>query len=399
MLRPSVKAVDGARAEEESMEKSWEGNEMDAMLEEFRRKFEPTEQHVQTIKNFPRRKDELFQHLRERIPPSKNPEFLQELYGGNDVNAVVASFQMTEADYEAKFKKKLPEIQVRPTMGATGGRGKDTQASSNARIKSSSWLNGMIWAHNMVADFVKENKEFGCFDWENATLEDIDIFVGYLWVWMGPKEGGGSLGGTRYTTDSLKQIKTKIQNVITNMMKRKDVDLTSISMTFSNNMYNAKRNSTGIEPMSGNAGDRKRTALSREDSVKMDDWMLSDLNQVVAEICIMYKCNAFSFTQVSPLDLQLKVGAILLQATVARGSDCVEQIRRSYVSIEVGKEGNKMAKIRGNVKKKTMQGRSSNFEPMNVTITGKEEVETIEKLLHIVAKKLHRICSNLLKNH
>ena len=26
----------------------------------------------------------------------------------------------------------------------------------------------------------------------------------------------------------------------------------------------------------------KRTALSREDSAKMDDWMLSDLDQVVA---------------------------------------------------------------------------------------------------------------------
>ena len=290
VVRDSVGAVDVTRVEgEEDMVTSWKGKEMDAMLEDFRRKFEPAEQHVQNIKTFPRRKDELFQHLKDRIPPGKNPEFLQELYGGNDVNAVVASFQMTEADYEAKFQKKLPEIQVRPTMGATGGRGKDTQAASNARIKSSSWLNGMVWAYNMVADFVKENKEFGCFDWTNANLEDIDTFVGYLWLWMGPKEGGGSLGGTRYTTDSLKQIKTKIQNVITHMMKRKDVDLTSSSMTFTNNMYNAKRNSTGIEPMSGNAGDRKRTALSEEDSVKMDEWMLSDLDEVVAKICRMYK--------------------------------------------------------------------------------------------------------------
>ena len=89
------------------------------------------------------------------------------------------------------------------------------------------------------------------------------------------------MGGTRYTTDTLKQIKNKIQNVIINILKRRDVNLISIGMTFAN-MYNAKRNSTGIEPMSGNAGDRKRTALSREDSAKMDDWMLSDLDQVVA---------------------------------------------------------------------------------------------------------------------
>lgn len=275
--------MEGLKPEEnESMVTNWEGKEMEELLEAFRTKFEPSEQHVQTIKNFPRRKDELFQRLKDRIPPSKNPDFLQELYGNNDVNAVVASLQMTEADYEAKHKKKLPEIQVRPTMGATGGRGKDTQAGSNARIKSTTWLNGLLWAYNMIADFVAANKEFGCFDWESANLEDIDVFVGYLWVWMGPKEGGGSLGGTRFTTDSLKQFKTKIQNLIIHILKRRDVDLTSISMTFANNMYNAKRNSTGIEPMSGNAGDRKRTALSREDSAKMDDWMLSDLDQVVA---------------------------------------------------------------------------------------------------------------------
>lgn len=186
-------------------------------------------------------------------------------------------------------------------MGATGGRGKDTQAGSNARIKSEAWLNGMIWAFNMITDFVISNPEFGCFDWESATLEEIDVFVGYLWVWMGPKEGGGSLGGTRYTTDTLKQIKTKIQNVITHMMKRRDVDLSSNSLTFANNMYNAKRNSTGVEPMSGNAGDRKRRALSKEDREKMDGWMTSDLDEVVAKFkslmnfhlfrCLLWICS------------------------------------------------------------------------------------------------------------
>ena len=270
-----------AAEEEDGMVRSWEGEEMDALMEAFRKKFEPSEGHVETVRKFPRRKEDLFQHLENRIPPSKNPEFLQELYGGKDANAVIASFQMTEADYEAKFKKKLPEIQVRPTMGATGGRGRDTQAGSNARIKSTSWLNGMIWAYNMIKDFVVANEEFQCFDWESANLEDIDTFVGYLWVWTAPKEGGGSLGVTRYTTDSLKQAKTKVQNVITHMLKRKDVDLSSSSMTFAMNMYNAKRNSTGIEPMPGNAGDRKRTALSREDREKMDGYMTSDLDKVV----------------------------------------------------------------------------------------------------------------------
>ena len=56
------------------------------------------------------------------------------------------------------------------------------------------------------------------------------------------------------------------------------------------------------------------------------------------------------------------------------------------MSIEVGKNGEEVARIRGNVKKKTMQGRSANFEPMDVTVTGKEEVAAIEKLLNRVAE-------------
>ena len=284
-------AVVASAEKEEFMVTSWEGKEMYEMWEEFRRKFEPSQQHVESVTNFPRRKTELFQNLKDRITPSKNPEFLQELYGSKDVEATITSLQMTEADYEAKFGRKLPVIQMRPTMGATGGRGKDTQAGSNARIKSEAWLNGMIWAFNMMADFVASNPEFGCFDWESATLEDIDVFIGYLWVWMGPKEGGGSLGGSRYTTETLKQIKTKIQNVLTHMMKRTDVDLSSNSMTFANNMYNAKRNSTGVEPMRGNAGDRRRKALSKEDREKMDGWMTSDLDEVIAKIYKMCKSN------------------------------------------------------------------------------------------------------------
>ena len=297
----SVEPAAVASGKKEFMVTSWDGKEMDKLLEDFQRKFEPSQQHIKSVRNFPRRKKELFQNVKERITPSKNPEFLQELYGSKDVDATIASLQMTEGDYEAKFKRKLPEIQVRPTMGATGGRGKDTQAGSNARIKSEAWLNGMIWAFNMITDFVISNPEFGCFDWESATLEEIDVFVGYLWVWMGPKEGGGSLGGTRYTTDTLKQIKTKIQNVITHMMKRRDVDLSSNSLTFANNMYNAKRNSTGVEPMSGNAGDRKRRALSKEDREKMDGWMTSDLDEVVAKFkslmnfhlfrCLLWICS------------------------------------------------------------------------------------------------------------
>ena len=109
----------------------------------------------------------------------------------------------------------------------------------------------------------------------------MDIFLGYLWVWMGPQEGGSSLGGTRYQSDSLKQMKTKLHNLIAEVLKRPDVDLNSSAMVFSNNMYIAKRNRTAAEPMEGNAGDRKRKALEVADREKMDAWMLEDLSKVL----------------------------------------------------------------------------------------------------------------------
>ena len=98
---------------------------------------------------------------------------------------------------------------------------------------------------------------------------------------MGPQEGGGSLGVTRYTSDSLKQIKTKFQNLLVHMLKRKDINLSHTSMTFSNNMYLSKRNLTALEPMEGNAGDRKRVAIDQPDRDKMDQWMSQDLEQVI----------------------------------------------------------------------------------------------------------------------
>ena len=55
-------AVVASAEKEEFMVTSWEGKEMYEMWEEFRRKFEPSQQHVESVTNFPRRKTELFQN-------------------------------------------------------------------------------------------------------------------------------------------------------------------------------------------------------------------------------------------------------------------------------------------------------------------------------------------------
>ena len=249
--------------------------------EKLLEKYRETPQHLSIIKAFPRRKVEMFYCLKGRIPVAKNRKFLQSLYNTKNAEETVAAFQVTKESYEEKFGEPFVEVVMKPTVGATGGRGKDTVAGGNEFRRSESWLNGITWVFNSVTDFIKANEEFGLFDWSAATFEEVDVFLGYYWVWLGPQEGGSSLGGTRFTSESLKQLRTKLHNLISEVLKRPDVDLNSPGMAFSNNQYIAKRNRTAAEPMEGNAGDRKRVAIGVADREKMDAWLQSDLNEVL----------------------------------------------------------------------------------------------------------------------
>ena len=162
----------------------------------------------------------------------------------------------------------------------TNGRGLDTVASSVRSVKSSSWLQGFTWVYNQMVAFVLDKPEFRHFDWLSATASEFDVILGHFWLWLGPLENGGSLGGHRYTTDSLKQIKTKIVNLTQLMMKRTDININSPAMRFSRSMMEMKRNKTAEEPLKQNAGARKRVALEEEDRVKMDKWMTKPVHKV-----------------------------------------------------------------------------------------------------------------------
>ena len=80
--------------------------------------------------------------------------------------------------------------------------------------------------------------------------------------------------------------------------------------------------------------------------------------------------------KVMPADLQLMVGAILVENTVARGTRCFQQIRRQYVNIEVDAEGEKMVRVKGNIARKTLPGRAADYAPLNVVIQEQAEVRT-----------------------
>ena len=112
-----------------------------------------------------------------------------------------------------------------------------------------------------------------------APVEDYDLVIGYLFLWMAPHENGSALG-SRYTPLTLKNLKTKIQTLIIHFLKRSDIDLLSAKMTFTHNMYISKQNKTAEEPQAGNQGDRERKVFTEEDQAKLDRWMTRSLAEV-----------------------------------------------------------------------------------------------------------------------
>ena len=237
-------------------------------------------EHVQVIKNIPRLGFEIFNPVDKRIPASKNLKFLNLLFNSQDAEETLAAYQLTREGYELKYGEKFVPVDAQPTHGATGGRGKDTVQSGIKNVKSEVWVCSITTVFNMFIDFVQDKQEFRFVNWFIATAAEIDVIFGHFLVWLAPQEGGSSLGGTRYTTKTLKQIKTKMQNMLKHLLKRSDLDINSPSFCFTQNMYSMKRNKTAEEPMEGLEGDRERKAFEEEDKVKLDLWRTQPFDQV-----------------------------------------------------------------------------------------------------------------------
>ena len=63
-----------------------------------------------------------------------------------------------------------------------------------------------------------------------------------------------------------------------------------------------------------------------------------------------------------------------MEATVGRGVSLSSQIRRSFVKVEHDTKGRRYVRIHGYVIRKTMQGRSNNYAPLNEIVYGEMEV-------------------------
>jgi len=310
-------------------------------------------EHIEIIKNLPRIEEELIVYVEGKVSGSKNAKFVELLWNSNDVFATVAAFKLTKEEYEQKYEDPFKETATNQSPD-----------KSSKIVKSDAWINQLNWTYNTWASFIAENPEFLCLDWTTAKAEEIDIVVGYFWVWLAPQEGGGSLGGTRFTSGSLKQIKTKLQNLFVHMLKRKDINLSDHVMEFSRNMYEMKRGMTHevVAVEGGNAGDRKRVALDDVDREKLENWTTKPLNKIL-----------------DPEELLFKVAIILLKQTVGHGSALITTIRRHHVLLEMDKSGRKFVRLKGTVKKSSTE---KAYQQVDVTISSEFEVSLIEKLLH-----------------
>ena len=199
------------------------------------------------------------------------------------------------------------------------------------------------------------------FDWTNAPSSDVDLVLGFFIMSLVPTEDGRAMG-TRYTPDTLKQLKTGLKNMMTFFLKRTDnID----SYNFFTGCYTSKRNKYGAVPQLKVQGDRKRSRILQVDLAKRDIFLTKDVDQVDY-----------------PEQLLLIVGTILLEGDIARGTCVLKQIRRNYIHVTNDDQGNIMVIVKGNVIRKTNTGSSKEYKAMDFKIRGKYEVKAIQKLLN-----------------
>jgi hypothetical protein len=292
--------------------------------------YKDTPDHIDIIRNLPKR-EEVFVNIENRLSGPTNYKYLALLYNSMNGEETVEAFQLTRDTFREKYGEDFEAAEKVAAAGPTGGRGQDKARDAVMSTRSDTWVRGITWMFNSLTDFVQDKPEFRyfsspsahlppplpflpthlsppscpcpspspppapplpsfnpspltvspqpsppsrCLDWYSATADELDVVIGHWWLWLAPQEGGSSLGGTRFTVTTLKNLKTKLQNVLHHMLKRKDIDLTSPAMTFATNMYHTKRNRTAEEPMAGVEGDRERKAMGEEDKERLDVWML-----------------------------------------------------------------------------------------------------------------------------
>ena len=243
-------------------------------------KYAKSPAHAKRIKELPRREKEIFLHVEGRICGKKNPKFLHLLYSSNNAEETMEAFQLTPETYEEVVGEKFEPVRGMETVVAQSGRGTDSIEEAVSSAKSDSWVEGITYVFNQLQDFVYTSPEFRNIDWLRLEAADIDLVLGYFFLWLAPQQGSSALG-KRYVPRTLKNIKTKLQNLLEFFLKRRDFNLRSAEAQFSKSMYQAKQNLTAKRaggPGEGVQGDRERQAFTPADQKRIDAWILTKVN-------------------------------------------------------------------------------------------------------------------------
>ena len=104
----------------------------------------------------------------------------------------------------------------------------------------------------------------------------MDFVLGFFIISLVPAADQRALG-TRYTPDSLKQLKTGLQNTLKFFLKRKEkVE----DLTFFMGLYTAKRNKYAVVPQENVQGDRKRKMIVPTDQELRDRFLTKPVDDV-----------------------------------------------------------------------------------------------------------------------
>ena len=343
--------------DEDGIQSSWEDNvNIKASQDEPLEKKYPDQEHLEEIRKLPLRDIPIFENISNHVKPTKNIELMRLLHSSNDPERLIKLMKVNDEEYEQLTGKKpgdLPPIDGR----------KDTLEDLSTFVKSNSWMSQLRGTYNKISSFVEEHAEFKHFDWITATSKQVDLVLGFFIISLVPASDGKAMG-TRYTPDTLKQLKTGLKNVLNFFLKRSDT-LESQAFPFFNSNYISKRNKYARVPQEMVQGDRKRKFINQDDLTLRDEFLTQDVESL--------KC---------PDHLNLIVGTALLEADVSRGTTVLGQIRRNYIRETNDETGKSMIVVKGNVERKTSRGNSKAFKPMDFKIRGEHEVKAIRKLLN-----------------
>ena len=122
--------------------------------------YKDTPDHIKVVKNLPKRGEEVFAHVENRLSAPTNYKFLALLYNSTNGEETVEAFQLTRDTFREKYGEEFEAAEKVAAAGPTGGRGQDKARDAVMSTRSDTWVRGITWMFNSLTDFVQDKPEF-----------------------------------------------------------------------------------------------------------------------------------------------------------------------------------------------------------------------------------------------